>query len=78
MDDAKGKRKVYITAFRTQRCRDIGNLIGGAKSLIDGLVHAKLLVDDSTKWAEFVYHQEVASKSPTGKPCTTILIADVP
>jgi hypothetical protein len=68
---------VHIHAFRRQRTRDEANLIGGCKGLIDGLVRAGLLVDDSREWATFTYVEDVASKSPTRKPCTRILIEDV-
>lgn len=77
LDVATGKRKVHIHAFRRQRCRDEANLIGGCKGLIDGLVRAGLLVDDDRAHATFTYAEDVASKSPTGKPCTRIQIEDV-
>ncbi len=78
MDRAIGKRLVVITSFRKQRCRDEANLIGGCKGMIDGLVRAGLLVDDSIKLATFTYAQDVASKSPTGQPCTRIIITETP
>lgn len=76
---ATGKRHVSITSYRKQRFRDEGNLVGGCKGLIDGLVRAKVLVDDSTKWATFEYRQDLASNSPLGRgvPCTSIQIEDV-
>ncbi len=76
LDVATGKRKVHIHAFRRQRCRDEANLIGGCKGLIDGLVRAGLLVDDDRAHATFTYAEDVASKSPTGKPCTKITIEE--
>lgn len=76
MDRATGKRLVHIHAFRRQRCRDEANLIGGCKGLIDGLVRAGLLVDDDRAHASFTYAEDVASKSPTRKPCTRITIQE--
>ncbi len=77
MDKATGKRLVKIHAYRRQRCHDEANLIGGCKGLIDGLVRAGLLVDDDRAHATFTYAEDVASKSPTKKPCTRILIEEV-
>jgi hypothetical protein len=76
LDVATGKRKVHINAFRRQRCRDEANLIGGCKGLIDGLVRAGLLVDDDRAHATFTYAEDVASNSPTKKPCTRVLIEE--
>lgn len=75
---ATGRRRVTITSFRRQRFHDEANLIGGCKGLIDGLVRAELLVDDSTSWATFAYAQALASASPLGRgiPCTVIEIED--
>lgn len=69
-----GKMAVHIHAFRRQRTRDEANLIGGCKGLIDGLVRAGLLVDDSRQWATFTYAEDVASKTPTRRPSTRITI----
>jgi len=74
---ATGPRRLHIIAYRKQRCRDIANLIGGMKACIDGLVRAGLLVDDDRAHATFTYAEDVASKSPTKKPCTRILIEEV-
>lgn len=71
---AGGKVLVHIHAFRRQRTRDEANLVGGCKGLIDGLVRAGLLVDDSREWASFTYAEDVASKSPTRQPCVRITI----
>jgi hypothetical protein len=76
LDKAIGKRSVAIISYRKQRCRDEANLIGGCKGMIDGLVRSGLLVDDSIKLATFTYAQDVASKSPTKKPCTRIVITE--
>lgn len=71
---ATTKRAVNIISYRRQRFHDEANLIGGCKGLIDGMVRAGLLVDDSQKWATFTYRQELASASPMGRgvPCTVI------
>lgn len=78
LDKATGKRLVKIHAFRRQRIKDEANLVGGCKGLVDGLVQAGLLVDDDRKNVTITYGQDVASKSPTRKPCTAIVIEDVP
>ena len=72
--DRPCRRKVVITTYRKQRIRDHANLVGGCKGLIDALVNAQLLHDDSDLWMEAEYHQELASKSPTGKPYTIVQI----
>lgn len=76
--EATGPRRVSITSYRRQRFHDDANLVGGCKGLIDGLVRAGLLVDDSRQWATFTYAQDLASASPLGKgvPCTLIEIED--
>jgi hypothetical protein len=78
------RRLVTITSYRRQLCRDIQNLIGGCKSLNDGLVRAGLLVDDSDRWATFTYRQHVLSEMPPElarkygrRPVTVIEIEDV-
>ena len=76
MDRAHGKRTVRIHAFRRRRCSDEANFVSGCKGLIDGLVRAGLLVDDDRAHATFTYAEDVASKSPTRKPCTRILIEE--
>lgn len=76
LDKATGKRLVHIHAFRKRRCSDEANFVSGCKGLIDGLVRAGLLVDDKRECAIFTYAEDVASKGPTGKPCTRILITE--
>lgn len=73
---AKGKRRVRIVSYRIQRFRDHANLVGGCKGLIDGLVRAGLLVDDSIPLMEATYEQDVASASPERTACTLIEIED--
>lgn len=74
---AKGPRSLHIIAYRRQRCRDIANLIGGAKACIDGLVDAGLLVDDSDKLAEISYDQRALKRSPTKRACTQIIVGEI-
>lgn len=71
---ATGPRRIHVVAYRTQRCSDIANLIGGAKACVDGMVDAGLLVDDRDALALITYEQAVASKSPTKRPHTTITV----
>jgi hypothetical protein len=56
---AKGKRRVVMTRFfgGRQRPFDYINLVGGAKSLVDALVLAELLVDDTPAQLEDHYRQ---------------------
>ena len=78
IDRAKGPRLVTIHAFRTRRCSDEANFVSGCKGMIDGLVRAGLLVDDSRSWVKFTYIEQVASKSPTGRACTRVVITEDP
>ncbi len=59
-------RRVTLTRcyHGRQRMLDRDNHIGGAKSLVDALVKAGVLVDDDAKHAEINYRQERAA--PTG------------
>ena len=54
---AAGKMKVKITSMR-RYLLDVGNLIGGAKGLIDALVRLGVIKDDSPKWAHITYEQK--------------------
>jgi len=54
---ATGKKIVKITSIRS-RLLDMGNLIGGAKYLIDAIRDLGLIVDDNTKWVEIEYKQK--------------------
>lgn len=74
---ATGKRRMHVLAYRKRKCYDIENLIGGAKACVDGIVDAGLLVDDRIKMATITYAQELASKSPTGKPHTVIFVREI-
>lgn len=74
---ATGPRLIHVVAYRRQRCRDIANLIGGAKACIDGMVDAGLMLDDRDSKARITYQQGVASESPTREPCTLIHVEDI-
>lgn len=77
---AKETRKMAVTihSYRTRRITDHANLVGGCKMVIDAIRDAGLIVDDSDKWMVATYNQDVASKSPTGGPCTVINIEPWP
>lgn len=59
---AQAKRRVRLVRMYTGRQRpfDVDNLIGGCKQVVDGMVRAGLLRDDSKQWAEIEYDQEKA------------------
>jgi hypothetical protein len=69
------RKAVTITAYR-KRMLDDDNLVAGCKHLRDSLITVGLIRDDNATWSTFTYLQDVASKSPTGKPCTQIQIED--
>ena len=66
--DASAKRRVIITRLydSSGRRRDISNIIGGCKPLLDAMVDAKLLVDDTEDWLEQFYHQVKTNASGVG------------
>jgi hypothetical protein len=81
--NAKGPRSVVVTSYRKQRITDAANIIGGAKSFIDGLVKAGALVDDNDRMASIAYRQAVLSQLPEEwarkygrRPLTVIEITD--
>jgi hypothetical protein len=76
-DRATKPREVIIQAYRKRRISDFANLVGGCKGMVDGLVSAGLLVDDSTEWVRIQYFQDVAKNHPTGLPCTMITVIDM-
>lgn len=65
--NAKAKRRVKIVRQYSgrQRAFDKDNLAGGCKQLVDAMVRAALLVDDSERWCEIEYVQRKADKSGT-------------
>lgn len=53
---AARKREVKITRY-SARTLDVDNLVGGCKPLVDALVTAGVLVDDSPEWVTVTYAQ---------------------
>ena len=57
----KATAKRRVTFLRTysghQKLRDLGNLIGGLKPVLDAMTLTGLIVDDSPTWLEDHYHQ---------------------
>lgn len=55
-----GRRRVIFSRYYTGRGqrRDKGNLIGGMKSLLDAMVAARLLLDDTEAAVEDHYRQD--------------------
>lgn len=62
--ETKERRAVDIIAHRKRRISDTANLIGGCKGMIDAMVRAKLLFDDSDMFAKFNYDQALAENTP--------------
>lgn len=63
------KRRVTLTRLYggRQQERDRDNLAGGMKCVVDALVLERLIVDDSSKWAEIHYAQRrIAKGEKTG------------
>jgi Holliday junction resolvase RusA-like endonuclease len=60
------KKRVRIHSQRARKL-DYDNLVGGAKTLIDALKRAGMIVDDSPEWLEVTYTQA------TGKPYHTLI-----
>lgn len=62
---ATKKRTIALTRLYSGRERewDYGNLVGGCKVVLDAMVDAGLLVDDSPKWSEQIYKQERGAES---------------
>lgn len=73
---AEKKRRIYFTRYwgKGKRAYDYGNLVGGFKPLLDEIVRAGLLLDDSPKQCEEYYKQ---FKSPTKKDYVIVVIEDV-
>lgn len=57
-------RQLYILR-RGKRLLDYGNLVGGAKLLVDAVVRENLLHDDSPAWVQDTYTQQRAKQSST-------------
>lgn len=79
---ATGPRSIKIVSFRKRRCYDIANLIGGAKSCVDGMVDAGLLLDDADSKAAITYEQRLQSDRlgalRKDQPCTLIHVELAP
>lgn len=70
---ATGKRRVEIVAYRKRKL-DTDNLSSGLKHCRDCLTRLGLLVDDSPRWAVFVYDQGLYRRAGYRAPCTLIRI----
>lgn len=73
---ATAYRRIFFCRYwgKGKRAYDYGNLVGGFKPLLDEIVRAGLLVDDSPKHCSEYYSQY---KSPNGKDHVVIVIEDV-
>lgn len=71
------RRKVRIISFRRQRITDHANLVGGAKGLVDCLVRAGLLVDDSDRWASISYDQGLRSDPRNPLPGEDRIVVEI-
>jgi hypothetical protein len=69
------KRWVHVHSVRSRRIADDANLRGGAKGLVDAIVAAGLLMDDSDQWAKIDYTQDTLKGR---KAATAIVICDEP
>lgn len=69
-------RRAWLTRCwgRRKRAYDMGNLIGGGKALIDGMVTLGYLIDDSPEYFLGSYHQE---KAVDGKDSIRIRLEEV-
>jgi hypothetical protein len=75
------RRSVRVVSYRSRRITDYANLIGGAKGLIDCLVRAGLLVDDSDRWCSISYHQRLRSHEENpmpGRNTIEVYVEDAP
>ena len=66
------RRHVAITSIRRRLITDDANLRGGAKGLVDALVHAGVIRDDDDKTVEITYEQRNSS-IPLGIPAETVI-----
>ena len=71
------RRLVKIISYRRQRITDEANLIGGAKGLVDCLVRAGLLVDDSDRWCSITYHQRLRSHENNPIPGGDSIVVEI-
>lgn len=66
---------VVSIRFPTNHRRDIGNLYPTAKALVDGLVDADALLDDSDT---FIVGPDLRREYPNGTPRVTVTIEELP
>lgn len=73
---ASGPRRVILTRLMGYRKRayDHANLVGGCKPVVDAMVRAGLLVDDSPRHLHAYYRQE---RDPNGAGALMIRIEEV-
>jgi len=73
---AKKYRRIFFTRLwgKGKRAYDYGNLVGGFKPLLDEIVRAGYLIDDSPRYCSEYYSQY---KSTTGKDYVEVVIEDV-
>lgn len=71
------KRHVAVIAMRRVRIRDSANLVGGCKALLDALVAAGVLRDDSDRWASIDYDQGLHRRAGFDQPTTVVRIYDL-
>lgn len=73
---AESYRRIFFTRFwgKGKRAYDYGNLVGGFKPLLDEIVRAGHLIDDSPKHCAEYYRQY---KAPDGDDHVVIVIEDV-
>jgi len=63
LDQAPVPVRAVVRVIRCgPRLLDIGNLVGGAKPLMDALVRERVIQDDSPRWVEEIYLQEIVSR----------------
>ncbi len=68
------RMRMRLVCYRKKLITDIANLYGGAKPCVDGIKQSGLIYDDADIWCRIEYEQELAKKSPTGKPCTVVML----
>lgn len=71
------RRTIEVLAYRRARIRDDANLRGGAKALLDALVAAGVLRDDSDRWMHAEYRQDLHRRAGYDQPTTVIRIYDL-
>lgn len=62
----RGRRRVTIYSRRFSKVRDFDRFIGGLVPLMDALVRAGAIVDDSDEWCEHGDHAQVVDRKNRG------------